>query len=104
MLTADPQHAQAVTFNYSGSVASGTKIIHGKNHVINVSGSEYAALLGHFKGRTAPVGPSFTIPPGNSLGHWLQANVTKTAIASYVAPILVSAGRAAHVGKDIKIL
>jgi hypothetical protein len=90
-------------FDYSGSVASGTKIIYGKSHVINVSGPEYAALLGYFKGLTVPVGPSFTLPPGSSLGHWLQANVTKTAIASYVAPILVSAGCAVRVGKDIKI-
>jgi hypothetical protein len=89
-------------FKYSGSVAGGTKIIYGKSRQINVSGAEYAALLAYFTGLTVPVGPSRTAPPKGSLGDWLN-KIKKTAIGSYVAPILVSAGYAKRVGRDIQV-
>jgi hypothetical protein len=90
-------------FRYSGSIASGTQIIYGKSRKIDVSGRDYAALLKHFKGKTVPVGTSRTIPPKNSLGDWLN-KAKKTAIGSYVAPILVSTGHAKRVGINIQIL
>jgi len=40
---------------------------------------------------------------GEALGEWLQVNVTQTAIASYVAPILVNEGYAHRVTKQTKI-
>jgi hypothetical protein len=60
---------------------------------------EYIALRRHFIGRIVPVGTSRTEPPADCLGAWLQANVTRTGIVSYVAPILVLEGFAKRVGK-----
>jgi hypothetical protein len=77
-------------FKYEGSVGKGTQIWFGKNeHPVTVSASQYAKLLAHFKGQEVPVGTSRDKPQPGSLGEWLQENVTATAIASYVAPILV---------------
>ncbi len=91
-------------FRYSGSVASGTAIHYGKGRRISLSGKEYAALRKYFKGLTVPAGTSRTIPPKSSLGHWLKTYCKKTAIASYVAPILVSGGYAKRIGRsDISI-
>ena len=54
-------------------------------------------LLQHFRGRAVPVGTSRDNPPAGSLGEWLQENVTPTATASYVAPVLVELGHASRV-------
>ena len=44
-------------------------------------------------------------PPCESVGKWLQDNVTRTAIASYVAPILVEERYAKQVpdGRRLRI-
>lgn len=90
------------SFNYSGSVNHGTKISYGKggSFSITVSGSQYTALLNNFKGRTVEIGTSRTGPPRGSVGEWLQANVTKTAIASYIGPILIAGGYAIKIGRS----
>jgi len=90
-------------FNYSGSVAEGTKItLYGKCHV-NMFASSYESLLDHFRGCTVDLGTSFN-PPGGSIGEWLKSNVTKTKMASYVGAILIAEGYAERVGKfGIKI-
>jgi hypothetical protein len=50
------------------------------------------------------MGTSRDNPPTGSVGAWLQENVTKTAIASYVGPILLSEGLASRVpGEPSKI-
>lgn len=65
---------------------------------------QYVALRLHFRGRKVPVSTSRTDPRRDSLGAWLQVNVTPTAIASYVAPILVHEGYAEREGShDIRI-
>jgi len=92
-------------FEYSGSVKTGTDIIYGRGFKIHVEAQEYTALRNHFMNRIVPVGTSRTEPPTDSLGAWLQANVTKTAIASYVAPILLIEGYAERIGKtEIRII
>ena len=92
-------------FNYSGSVETGTDIVYGQGWKVSVSAEEYVNLRHHFMGRIVQVGTSRTDPPPESLGAWLQANVTQLAIASYVAPILVIEGYAKRVGKhDIQII
>ena len=90
------------SFSYSGSVNQGTKISYGKEGAffITVSGSQYTILLNNFRGRTVEIGTSRTDPPRGSIGEWLQANVTKTAIASYVGPILIAGGYAARIGRS----
>jgi len=92
-------------FDYSGSVETGTVITYGHGYKARVDAQDYVALRKHFLGRTVPVGTSRTDPPADSLGAWLQANVTITAIAPYVAPILLMEGYAVRVGKhDISII
>ena len=50
------------------------------------------------------IGTSRDSAPKGSIGEWLQANVTKTAIASYVGPILINEGFAEKVeGPNIKV-
>ena len=81
------------SFSYTGSVAEGTKIRFGRTgQVICVSKDQYDALRKAFLNQTVPIGTSRTSPPSGSLGEWLQNNVTQTAIASYVGPILISEG------------
>ena len=92
-------------FDYTGSVESGTDISYGKGFKVRVSSQQYAKLRKYFKNNIVPVGTSRTDAPRGSLGWWLQANVTRTAIASYIAPILVLEGYAKPEGKhNIKII
>ncbi|EOR24343.1 hypothetical protein A499_08352 [Niallia nealsonii AAU1] len=79
-------------FKYDGSVKNGTIIFFGEGWKIKVTDSQYSSLLEKFNGQTLAIGASRTSPPRNSLGEWLMANVTKTAIASYVVPILINEG------------
>lgn len=86
------------SFSYTGSVKSGTIITYGSGFSLSVSADQYTKLLNYFEGRTINIGTSRTNPPRGSVGEWLQANVTKTAIASYVGPILISEGYAEKAG------
>ena len=96
--------AEKRSFEYTGSVQTGSTITYGKGYRIQVSGEDYSRLIAFFSGSTVEIGTSRTNPPAGSLGKWLQANVTKTAIASYVGPILINESYAEKVGKaTIKI-
>lgn len=90
-------------FKYEGSVSKGTQICFGKEGRRPVSASQYTRLLDHFKGQEVLVGTSRDNPQSGSLGEWLQVNVTRTAIASYVASILVTEGYALRVTDRTKI-
>jgi len=93
-----PTWAGRSKFEYSGSVAAGTEIRYGKKpYRQKISSGQYRELLMHFKGATVGIGTSRTDPTPGSVGEWLQANVTKTAIASYVGPILLEEGYAERV-------
>lgn len=87
-------------FEYTGTVGTGTDIAYGAHSRwrVRVSGAKYRELRKHFLGRTVSVGPSRTAPTPHSLGEWLKQRRTATAIASYVAPILVREGYAVRVG------
>jgi hypothetical protein len=91
-------------FRYEGSVDTGTEIEFGPGAAIvgheghHATVSDYCNLLAHFSGHTVPVGASHDNPPANSLGAWLVANVNRTALASYVAPILVQEQYADRIG------
>ena len=85
------------SFEYDGSVASGTRIHFGENGRQLVTGEQYIASLAHFRGCTVNIGTSRDNPPEDSIGAWLQEHVTKTAIASYVGAILVAEGYAGRV-------
>ena len=90
-------------FKYEGSVSKGTQMWFGKDERLTVLASQYTRLLDHFKGQEVLVGTSRDKPQSGSLGEWLQVNVTRTAIASYVAPILVTEGYALRVTDRTKI-
>ena len=85
-------------FDYAGSVKQGTKICYGKKGKKFISATQYVKLLNHFRGRRVDIGTSRTDPPRNSVGEWLQLNVTRTALASYVGPILITEGYAEKAG------
>jgi hypothetical protein len=85
-------------FKYSGSVSQGTKITYGSGSSITIKAEQYSALLSRFKDKTLDIGTIFAGPPRGSVGEWLQQNVTKTAIASYVGPILISENYAVKIG------
>ena len=95
-----PTWAVRSRFGYSGSIMEGTEIKYGKELLYTqfVSAPQYSILLNHFRGRTVDIGTSRTIPPPGSVGEWLQSHVTKTAIASYVGPILIAEGYAEKAG------
>ena len=81
-------------FTYEGSVTTGTTIHYGSNFSTTVSANKYAALLKRFKGLEVNIGTSRDRAPEDSVGDWLQKNVTLTAIASYVGAILIDEGYA----------
>ncbi len=90
-------------FSYTGSVENGTSINFGTKNSVKITAIQFSALRKHFLNRIVPVGTSRTDPPADSIGRWLQDNVTKTAIASYVAPILVNENFAKREGNKICI-
>jgi len=92
-------------FKYSGSVSTGTVIRCGKEFrwEARMSEEQWERLLSHFRGRMVSIGTSRTDPPPDSVGEWLQEHVTKTAIASYVGPILIHEGYASRDQKRDRI-
>ncbi|MEH7356841.1 hypothetical protein V7150_25370 [Neobacillus drentensis] len=80
-------------------ISNGNKeIFFGKSSSpVKLSKEQYTKLLDTFKGRTVTIGTSRTDPPKDSLGEWLMNNITKTAIASYIVPILLMEGHASLV-------
>jgi hypothetical protein len=81
-------------FRYNGCVADGTQIHYGENSKITVKREDYAALFKTFAGKEVPIGTSRTTALYDSVGAWLIAHVSKTALASYIGPILVNEGYA----------
>lgn len=84
------------TFEYDRASDGSITLHYGKGCVycVRVPGAKLQQLLSTFAGREVPIGTSKTDPPKSSLGFWLQQNVTKTAIASYVGPLLIKLGYA----------
>ncbi len=93
-------------FEYTGCVAIGTKITFGKaKTIISITRQQYDSLRSTFIGQVVKVGTSRDDPQYGSIGEWLKTNVTQTAIASYVAPILVRECYAVREGKsEIRIV
>lgn len=90
-------------FSYCGSVKTGTIIQFGKAGEVFVSAAAYKKLIKNFCGKEVNIGTSRDNALAGSVGRWLQENITKTAIASYVGPILIEEGYAEKaVGAYIK--
>src|SRR5450755_4947089 len=79
------------SFRYSGLVTTGTEIEYGKDFrsKASISKEQYSALRTYFSKREVSIGTSRTNPPAGSVGEWLMQNVKRTALASYVGPILI---------------
>jgi len=75
----------------------------GKSYHLNISSNQYNALLDHFRGRTVDIGTSRDKPQRGSVGEWLQVNVTKVAVASYVGAILIHEGLATKAADGTRI-
>lgn len=88
------------SFLYSGSVDHGVTLYLGTGYAyhLNVSKESFQNILHTFSGRTIPIGTSRTNPPEDSFGKWMLDNI-KTAIASYIGPILIAEGYAAKASK-----
>jgi hypothetical protein len=95
-----PTWGQGSRFSYAGSVRTGTTISYGSGYLVFVTPEVSSSLRDHFQGMTVDAGTSRTDPPAKSVGEWFLANVTKTAIASYVCPILIHEGFAERVDKS----
>lgn len=90
------------TFSYKGNVATGTEISFGKSTaVVKITKEQFEQLLTAFRGKNVKAGTSRDMAPKGSLGHWLQQNLSRTAIASYVGAILVDEGYAEKEGSMI---
>lgn len=98
-----PTWAHLSKFMYSGSLKEGVTIKCGKafRFTQRIKAKQFRHLLDCFRGRTVSIGTSRTTPPPGSVGEWLQANVTKTAIASYVGPILIKENYATKVRRSM---
>ena len=86
--------AERSTFSYDGSVEIGTRIYFGESGEVEISKQQYKSLLEEFTGMEVNIGTSRDKASEESLGYWLQHNVTPTAIASYVGRILIVEGYA----------
>jgi len=86
--------ATGAKFSYERTPDDRIRIKYGANRKITIAAEDYERLIETFRGQTVPLGTSRDNPPSGSVGKWLQQNVTKTAIASYIGPILVYEGQA----------
>lgn len=83
-------------FKYKGSVETGITLFFGHDfdREKTIQKEHLDLLLKEFRGRKVLIGTSRNTLQDGSLGEWLQANVTRTALASYVAPVLIKEGYA----------
>ena len=95
-----PTWACRSEFRYGGSVKEGVTIKYGNGFSLaqHITAQQFRNLLDCFRGRTVNIGTSRTTPPPGSVGEWLQNNVTKIAMASYVGPILINEDYATKAG------
>ncbi len=89
--------SRGIEFAFDRSPDGAIRITFGHEKDVTISADDYARLVHHFRGQTVALGTSRDDPPEGSIGKWLQENVTRTAIASYLGPILVQEGHAVWV-------
>jgi hypothetical protein len=85
------------SFEYEETSDGSLTLHYGKKcaYRVRVPAEKLRQLVATFAGRgDVPIGTSRTDATESSLGFWLQQNVTKTAIASYVGPLLIELGYA----------
>lgn len=77
------------TFEYNGSVETGTEIFFGENKQTTITTQQWQLLRNHFLGRIVEIGTSRDNPPPGSMGEWSLQNIHNQALMSYVGVILV---------------
>jgi hypothetical protein len=94
--------ARGSSFNYEGSLERGLTLHYGATNQfhLHVSKENCSQLIDQFKGKRVVIGTSRDNPPQGSMGEWLKNNVSKTAISSYMAPILIEEGYAKGIDKQ----
>jgi hypothetical protein len=91
------------SFTYKPLANGDKEIIFGtSNTLVKLRKEQFMNLLDTFRGQTVTIGASRTNPPKGSLGEWLMNHITKTAIASYIVPILLMEGYASLVNPNEK--
>lgn len=77
-------------FKYKGNINTGIELIFGNNNRFFIRPEKISKLLEELKGKTIQVGSAFKDPKKDTLEYWLQNNVTKTSISTYLASVLVN--------------
>ena len=88
-----------IPFKYSGSITSKIDIRYGNNRPAKLTELHCEMLrmfINPLKGNEIFINSSRDKDFEGGLGQWLKANVTKTAIASYISSILVNEGYASY--------
>lgn len=98
-----PTWHERSTFDYDGSVQTGTTIQYGggqRNSQI-VTADQWAALRAEFRNRDVKLGASRDAPQPGSIGEWWQETYDTPALMSYMGRILLVEGYAErnHDGK-----
>ncbi len=88
---------RGITFSYERTPDGPIQITFGRGNTVTITADDYLHLINHFRGQVVALGTSRDNPPHGSVGKWVQENVTRTAIASYLGPILVHEGHAVWV-------
>lgn len=90
-------------FRYTGSLKSGVKILYGSDskYAVTLNSTDLDRLLDHFFGSKVRLNTSRTAALPESVGDGIRSNITKTAITSYLGPILISEGYARKENADI---
>jgi hypothetical protein len=83
-------------FEFEGSISGGTQLYYGVGQKTTVTKEQYQRLLSEFKGRTVKIGTSRCETPEGSLGEWINDNIQRRSLASYIVPILEKEGYVTH--------
>lgn len=89
------------SFRYSGSIDTKIRIKYGTDYKFSkpITDNQCKMLrmfINTLKGKEIFINSSWDEDVEGGLGQWLKANVTKTAIASYISSILVNEGYASY--------
>lgn len=91
-------------FCYKGSVKKGTLISYRSGFAKEISASIYQEMLACFRGKTVYCKAPRDNPKADSLGKWLEEEVSNPTITSYVSAILVNEGYAKKRCNEIEFL
>lgn len=82
--------AKKEAFLYENEIS----IIYGDSRESTLPIKIIGEMIRNFHGKKVAIGASRDNPPVGSLGAWLKSKRISTAIASYVAPMLINEGLA----------